>query len=125
MTPRQELIVKNVDNVKQLILDAERWIWAHPEVGYTEWQTQGYLIERFEALGYTLTRADQDPNFGKIPGFYTDADTGRWSGRTGWPGWSGRRWQSGAESGAESEPKRSESGECDQPAAAAGSAADE
>ena len=39
MTPRQELIVKNVDNVKQLILDAERWIWAHPEVGYTEWQT--------------------------------------------------------------------------------------
>ena len=76
MTPRQELIVKNVDNVKQLILDAERWIWAHPEVGYTEWQTQGYLIERFEALGYTLTRADQDPDFGKIPGFYTDADTG-------------------------------------------------
>ena len=27
MTDRQQLIVNNVDTVKQLILDAERWIW--------------------------------------------------------------------------------------------------
>ena len=30
MTDRQQLIVNNVDTVKQLILDAERWIWATP-----------------------------------------------------------------------------------------------
>ena len=38
MTDRQQLIVNNVDTAKQLILDAERWIWAHPQTGYTEWQ---------------------------------------------------------------------------------------
>ena len=77
MTEREKLIVKNVDSVKQLILDAERWIWKHPEVGYTEWQTSGYLLEKFEALGYEPVRADRDPDHGKIPGFYADIDTGR------------------------------------------------
>lgn len=28
-------------------------------------------------MGYKLVRADQDPKHGKIPGFYTDVDTGR------------------------------------------------
>ena len=28
-------------------------------------------------MGYKLVRADQDPKHGKIPGFYTDIDTGR------------------------------------------------
>ena len=71
MTNRQELIVKNVDNNKQMILDAERWLWAHPQTGYTEWEANGYLTEKFEALGYTLVQA------GNIPGFYTDIDTGK------------------------------------------------
>ncbi|MBQ1888786.1 MAG: amidohydrolase [Firmicutes bacterium] len=77
MNAKQQLIVKNVDAHRQEILDAERWIWQHPQVGYTEWQANEYLIERFEAMGYKLVRADQDPNYGKIPGFYTDVDTGK------------------------------------------------
>lgn len=77
MNIRQQLIVKIADAHKQEILDAERWIWKHPETGFTEWQTNAYLIEKFEALGYTLVRADQDPRYGKIPGFYTDIDTGK------------------------------------------------
>ena len=71
MNDRQKLIVNNVNTHKQLILDAERWLWAHPQTGYTEWEANGYLTEKFEALGYTLTQA------GNIPGFYTDVDTGK------------------------------------------------
>ena len=71
MTNRQELIVKNVDQNKQMILDAERWLWAHPQTGYTEWEANGYLTEKFEALGYELHQA------GNIPGFYTDVKTGK------------------------------------------------
>ena len=77
MNEKQKLILKNVDAHKQEILDAERWLWAHPQTGYTEWQANEYLIEKWEALGYKLIRADQDPNYGKIPGFYTDVDTGK------------------------------------------------
>ena len=50
MTDRQQLIVNNVDTVKQLILDAERWIWAHPQTGYTEWQAHDYLAEKYRHL---------------------------------------------------------------------------
>lgn len=71
MTDRQQMIVKNVDQIRQMILDAERWLWAHPQTGFTEWQANEYLTEKFEALGYTLTQA------GNIPGFYTDIDTGK------------------------------------------------
>ena len=71
MTPRQEQIVRNVDKHRQEILDAERWIWKHPEVGYTEWQTQDYLLDVFRSYGYDPILA------GNIPGFYVDLDTGR------------------------------------------------
>lgn len=71
MTPRQQQIVKNVDKYRQDILDAERWIWQHPEVGYTEWQTNAYLLEKFRSYGYEPVEA------GDIPGFYADVDTGR------------------------------------------------
>ena len=54
-----------------MILDAERWLWAHPQTGFTEWEAHNYLVEKYEALGYTLTLA------GNIPGFYTEVDTGR------------------------------------------------
>ena len=53
------------------ILEAERWLWRHPETGYREWETQGYLAGVFEAAGYTLRYA------GDIPGFYAELDTGR------------------------------------------------
>ena len=71
MTPRQQQIVNNVDKYRQDILDAERWIWQHPEVGYTEWQTNAYLLEKFRSYGYEPVEA------GDIPGFYADVDTGR------------------------------------------------
>ena len=71
MTPRQQQIVKNVDKYRQDILDAERWIWQQPEVGYTEWQTNAYLLEKFRSYGYEPVEA------GDIPGFYVDIDTGR------------------------------------------------
>lgn len=64
-------INKAVDKYRQLILDAERYIWAHPETGYKEFETSKYLAEQFEALGYKLTYADG------ITGFYTVVDTGR------------------------------------------------
>lgn len=60
-----------VDKHRQLILDAERYIWKNPETGYKEVKTSKYLAEKFEALGYKLTYAEG------ITGFYTVIDTGR------------------------------------------------
>lgn len=71
MTERQQQLVQNVEKHRQMILDAERWLWAHPQTGFTEWEAHNYLVEKYEALGYTLTLA------GNIPGFYTEVDTGR------------------------------------------------
>ena len=71
MTERQQQLVQNVEKHHQMILDAERWLWAHPQTGFTEWEAHNYLVEKYEALGYTLTLA------GNIPGFYTEVDTGR------------------------------------------------
>ena len=56
---------------KQLILDAERYIWKNPETGYKEFKTSKYLAEKFEFLGYKLTYAEG------ITGFFTVIDTGR------------------------------------------------
>ena len=55
----------------RLMLDAERWIWKHPETGYKEWKTHEYLETEFAKLGYEMTLA------GDIPGFTTLIDTGR------------------------------------------------
>ena len=60
-----------VEKNRQLILDAERYIWQHPETGYKEVETTRYLAAAFEALGYELTMAEG------ITGFYTVLDTGR------------------------------------------------
>ena len=68
---RQLQIVSNVDKSREMILEAERWLWAHPQTGYTEWQAHGYAKEIFEKLGYELTLA------GNIPGFFADLDTGK------------------------------------------------
>ncbi len=77
MTERQEFLCKIVDKQRDQILEAERWLWAHPQTGFTEWEANEYLIEKFQALGYELFRADQDPKFGKTTGFFTTIDTGR------------------------------------------------
>lgn len=60
-----------VEKYRSLILEAERYIWAHPETGYKEFETSKYLAEQFEKLGYDLTYADG------ITGFYTRIETGR------------------------------------------------
>lgn len=63
-------IINAVDKYRQLILDAERYIWANPETGYKEVKTTKYLAEKFIELGYDLKYADG------ITGFYTTIDTG-------------------------------------------------
>ena len=64
-------ILTAVDKNRQLILDAERYIWQNPETGYKEYKTSAYMAEKFEALGYELHMAEG------ITGFYTVLDTGR------------------------------------------------
>ncbi len=60
-----------VERNRKLIFDAERYIWKNPETGYREVKTTAYLAEKFEALGYKITRAED------ITGFYTTLDTGK------------------------------------------------
>ena len=60
-----------VEKYRQMILDAERYIWANPETGYKEVKTSKYMEEKFRQLGYELTLAEG------ITGFYTVIDTGR------------------------------------------------
>ena len=60
-----------VEAQKEMILAAERHIWKNPESGYREWKTHAYMKKKFEELGYSVTE------FGNIPGFYTDLDTGK------------------------------------------------
>lgn len=66
-----EILAKAVEKHSQLILDAERHIWANPETGYKEVKTSKYMADIFKSFGYELTMA------GNIPGFYTTVDTGR------------------------------------------------
>lgn len=66
-----QTLLNAVDKHRATILEAERYIWKHPETGYREVNTSRYMEEKFEALGYQLVRA------GNIPGFYTVLDTGR------------------------------------------------
>ena len=37
-----------VDKHKQLILDTERYLWKHPQVGYKEWEATEYLVRQYE-----------------------------------------------------------------------------
>lgn len=66
-----ERITEAVEKHRQLILDAERFIWQHPETGYKEFETTKYLEEKYRELGYELVKPDD------ITGFYTVIDTGR------------------------------------------------
>ena len=64
-------IVDAVNKYRELILSAERYIWANPETGFKEFKTSKYMEEQFESLGYEITKAEG------ITGFYTTIDTGR------------------------------------------------
>lgn len=62
---------KAVEKHTQKILDAERFIWKHPETGYKEYKTSKYMENAFRELGYDLVLAED------ITGFYTILDTKR------------------------------------------------
>jgi amidohydrolase len=66
-----QLILSAVDLARDRILAAQDYLWTHPETGYREWNTQKYLAERYEGLGYRLVYAEN------VPGFMTEIDTGR------------------------------------------------
>ena len=61
-------IINAVEKYRDLILDAERYIWKNPETGYREVKTTAYLNEKFRELGYETVLADG------ITGFYTVID---------------------------------------------------
>lgn len=60
-----------VEKHQKRILDAERFIWEHPETGYKEFETSAYMAQTFKEFGYELVMADG------ITGFYTVLDTGK------------------------------------------------
>lgn len=64
-------IANAVEKYRSLIVEAEQFIWAHPETGYREKVTSQYMEDRFTDLGYDVVRAEG------ITGFYTCIDTGR------------------------------------------------
>ena len=64
-------IQKIVEKYSDLVIKAERDLWAMPETGFFEHKTNAYMIKVFEDMGYELTKA-QD-----ITGFYTVVDTGK------------------------------------------------
>ncbi len=52
-------------------MDAERFIWNHPETGYKEYETSKYMENAFRELGYDPILAEN------ITGFYTVLDTNK------------------------------------------------
>lgn len=64
-------IISAVESYRDMILDAERYIWRNPETGYREYKTSAFMEQKFSELGYSLTKAEG------ITGFFTTVDTGR------------------------------------------------
>ena len=64
-------VFEAIERHRDMLLDAERYIWRHPELGFREYKTQEYLLEQYKKLGYKPVLA------GDIPGFYVDILTGR------------------------------------------------
>lgn len=71
MDQKQTLLCGFVDQARDLIAEAEKTIWENPELGFEEWKTHAYMKAEFEKMGYTVVE------FGNIPGFYADVDTGK------------------------------------------------
>ena len=71
MNQRSEYLTNCAEKQESMILEAERWLWAHPQTGFKEWQAHDYLRQKFNELGYETVCA------GDIPGFYADVDTGK------------------------------------------------
>ena len=54
---QSQLYQKLVDKHRKEIMDAEEYIWHHPETGFREWKTDAYMQAVFEGAGYTLIKA--------------------------------------------------------------------
>lgn len=64
-------LFERADKYRDVILDAERYVWKNPEPGYKEQKTHKYVLEKFKSLGYEVTEAEG------ITGFFATLDTGR------------------------------------------------
>ena len=62
-------LMNAVDQYRDLILEAERYIWKHPETGYREEKTSQYMKDVFTKLGYELECPEN------LTGFITRIDT--------------------------------------------------
>ncbi len=60
-----------VNQQQEMVLQAEREIWAHPETGFREWNTAAYLRTKLEAMGYQVRTG------GDIPALSAQWDSGR------------------------------------------------
>ncbi|MCQ2387644.1 MAG: amidohydrolase, partial [Clostridia bacterium] len=69
------MVNKELLKFKELMVNAENYIWANPETGWKEVKTNEYLKKEFIRLGYKLDC------FENTTGFTTTIDTGR-KGRT-------------------------------------------
>ena len=58
--------IKQVENNRQFILNAEKYLWSIPEPGYKEFKTNEYMITEFEKLGYEVTKPDGVTGFSAI-----------------------------------------------------------
>ena len=63
-----KLVKEAVEKHSALILETEKFLWAHPETGFREWTADKYLKDIFRRLGYDIVEA------GDIPGFYAELD---------------------------------------------------
>lgn len=64
-------LFERVEKYEKVILDAERFVWKHPETGFKEFETSAYMEKEFLKLGYEIVKAEN------ITGFYTVLDTGK------------------------------------------------
>lgn len=71
MDKKQTVLCGFVDQARDLIATAEKTIWENPELGFEEWKTHAYMKAEFEKMGYSVVE------FGNIPGFYADVDSGK------------------------------------------------
>jgi metal-dependent amidase/aminoacylase/carboxypeptidase family protein len=66
-----EIIKKNIELVRDKVIEIGEWIYQNPETGFKEFKTSEYVAGKFKELGLNYT------GFGNIPGVKATIDTGR------------------------------------------------
>lgn len=64
-------VLQKMGQYRAVMFAAERYLWAHPQTGFKEWEAHRYLKDRFSEMGFSVIEA------GDIPGFYFDIDIGK------------------------------------------------